>query len=1037
MNLARFTVRRPVFTVMAVLIVMILGGIAFWRLPVDLMPDITSPTLSVSATYKNANPEEIEQMVTRPLEEALSAVPGVEEVSSTSTEGQASLRLTFAWGTDLDVAANDVRDRIDRVLSRLPDDVDRPMLRKFDLASFPVLILGASSDLDPISMRKLIEDQVKFRIERIPGVAALDIWGGLEREIHVDLDLERLRAYDLALDQVLARIRQGNVERPAGTVRQGHLDIRVRVPGYFSSMAELRDTVVMERSGVPVLLSDLAEVRDAWEKPTRLVRVNGRSGLRLSINKQSGANTVAVAQAALEEIARINQDLPQINIVPIIDSSTFIQRSISNLGMAAIFGGVLAVLVLLCFLHDLRSTLVIAAAIPVSIIATFAMVFFSGYTLNIMTLGGLALGVGMLVDNAIVVLENIVRLRGNGQAPAVAAVDGSDEVSSAIVASTLTTLVVFLPMVFVQGMAGVMFKQLAMVVSFALLCSLAAAVTLVPMLASRWLRGITAESRPIQETPRLFARAGMLSVRLMTRAENFYERILHAALDRKAVVIGGAFLLMIGSLFFIPLIGTELMPETDEGEVRIEGEMEAGARLEVMEKTFIEVENVVRREVPEMESMVVSLGGNPWRATGSHNGQVRINLKPLAQRSRSSNAIADDLRRKLAHIRGITLRPRAGQGLFIMRMGSAGGEKVSVELRGHDFDVANDLAQQVCLVVERTPGVTDARISREAGTPEERILVDRRKAADLGLTVEQIALALETALGGTSAGYYREDGDEYRILVKSTKAEEQPLAQLLDIVLISRAGLPVVLRNVVRSETSSGPVMIERQNQERIITVSANISGRDMGSVIADIRAGLRSVAVPRGFSIAFGGDYEEQQKAFRELLFSLGLAVLLVYMVMACQFESLRDPLVVMFSVPMAIVGVIVMLLLTGTTFNIQSFIGCIMLAGIVVNNAILLVDHTNLLRRRDRMELRAAIAEAGRRRLRPILMTALTTSLGLAPLAIGLGDGGEAQAPMARAVIGGLFSATLVTLVLVPIIYFVFEKHRSKPQVVGHNHA
>ncbi|MFN2351071.1 MAG: efflux RND transporter permease subunit, partial [Kiritimatiellia bacterium] len=398
MKLAGFTVRRPVFTSMATLIVMILGGIALWRLPVDLMPDVTYPTLSVSTSYANTSPEEMEELVTRPLEEALSAVPGVEEIISTSSEGASSLRISFAWGTDLDVAANDIRDRLDRAIARLPDDVDRPMLRKFDLASFPVMILGAAGEFDPIELRRLVEDQVKFRLERVPGVASLDIWGGLEREIQVDLDLDRVRAYNLSLSQVLARIRQGNVEKPAGTVRQGHLDLRVRVPGYFQSVEELRDTIVMEQAGVAVRLQDVASVVDAWEKPTRLVRVNGRPGLRLALNKQSGANTVAVAREALRELERINLELPHLEISPIIDSSMYIRRSLKNLGMAAGFGGLLAVLVLLVFLRDFRSTLVIAVAIPVSVVATFAMIYFNGYTLNIMTLGGLALGVGMLVD---------------------------------------------------------------------------------------------------------------------------------------------------------------------------------------------------------------------------------------------------------------------------------------------------------------------------------------------------------------------------------------------------------------------------------------------------------------------------------------------------------------------------------------------------------------------------------------------------------------------------------------------------------------
>jgi HAE1 family hydrophobic/amphiphilic exporter-1 len=1025
MKLAAFSVNRPVFTSMATLIVMILGGMALLRLPIDLMPDITYPTLSVTTTYANASPEEIEELVTRPIEEALSAVTGVEEISSSSSEGVSSVRIGFTWGTDLDAAANDVRDRLDRVTGALPDDADKPMLRKFDLASFPVLILGAASDLDPLAMRKLVEDQVKYRIERVPGVASLEIMGGLEREIHVDLDLARVRAYGLPLNQVFARIRAANVDRPAGTIRQDHLDLRVRVPGYFQDLEELRETVILERDGVAVRLREVATVRDAHEKPTRLVRVNGRPGVRLSVNKQSGTNTVAVAEAAKAEIARINRDLPQLNIIPIIDSSRYIRNSIRNTGRAALFGGLLAVLVLLLFLRDIRATGVVAATIPVAVVATFAMIYFGGYTLNLMTLGGLALGIGMLVDNSIVVLENIVRVRtAERLSPQDAAVAGADEVTSAIVASTLTTLVVFLPLVFVRGMSGIMFKQLSVVVGFALLCALVAAVTLVPMLAARMLR---AAGTGVPTPPPAPTRGE----RLFLAMEDGYRDLLRWTLAHRAVVGIAVVLALAAVIPLARLVGTELMPATDEGEVRLEGEMQAGASLETVDRQFRAIEEMVRREVPEMESMVVSLGGTPWRSSGSHTGQSRISLKPLGERTRSSEEIAGLLRQKLARIPGMVVRARSGQGLFIFRMGAAGGEQATVDIRGHDFAAVDALAVVVRDAMAEIAGITDVRISREPGAPERRVWIDRDKAADLGLTVTDVAQALETVLGGIGAGQYREDGDEYDILVKSTQAEHLPLDEILDLNLVNRRGETVVLRNVVRVETASGPVIIERKDQERIVTVAGNVGDRDLGSIFGELRERLQPVPVPPGLAIVFSGDYEDQQQAFRELFLSLALAIVLVYMVMACQFESLRDPFVVMFAVPLAGIGVVLALFLTRTTLNVQSFIGCIMLAGIVVNNAILLVDHTNLLRRRDGLELRAAIEEAGRRRLRPILMTSLTTMLGLLPLALGWGEGGEAQAPMARVVIGGLASATFITLLVVPIVYSLFEQRQPRTAI------
>jgi HAE1 family hydrophobic/amphiphilic exporter-1 len=579
-------------------------------------------------------------------------------------------------------------------------------------------------------------------------------------------------------------------------------------------------------------------------------------------------------------------------------------------------------------------------------------------------------------------------------------------------------------------MSGVMFKQLSVVVTFSLLCSLAISLTLVPMLSARIL---SSRSRDMTGRRTLGQRLYESSGRLLAGLENSYKGFLHAALRHRILVVLAAMAIMGAVLLLTPYIGVELMPSTDEGEVRAEAEMEVGTRLDLLDSKFRVLEEIVNQAVPEIRNVVTNVGGSRWFGGGGHTGDIRIALVPQSQRTRSSQQIADDLRRKLSGIPGTTVRTRAGQGLFIMRMGTAEANKVIVEIRGHDFKTADLLAQRVNEIVVGVEGVADTRISRDPGGPEELILIDRQKAADMHLTVSRIANALQTILSGTRAGYYRQAGDEFAILVKLRDAEKADLQDILNLTLTNSDGQPVVLRNVVDTTPRSGPVMIERKDQERMITVTAEISGRDMGSVIEDIRERLHAVPVPAQFTIGFGGDYEEQQKSFRELLFSCVLALVLVYMVMACQFESLRDPFVVMFSVPLAAIGVILMLFFSATTFNIQSFIGCIMLGGIVVNNAILLVDHTNLLRRRDGLAIREAIEEAGRRRLRPILMTATTTVTGLVPLALGLGEGGEAQAPMARAVIGGLLSSTLITLVFVPVVYSLFERHAWRAEAGG----
>ncbi len=1022
MKVSRFSVNRPRLTMMVCLIIFIIGGMAFRRLPIDLMPDITYPTLSVYANYENASPEEIEELVTRPIEEAMSAVPGVEEVTSDSEEGSSSVRVSFSWGTDLDAAASDVRDRLDRVIRSLPEDMDRPMLRKFDPSSMPIMIMGASSNLDSIQIRRIIDDQVKYRIERVPGVAALDVWGGLEREIHVNLDVDKVKARGIPLDQVLGSISAAKVTLPAGNVEHGNYQIIVRTPGEYTDLTQIRETVVAEKDGVFVQLKDIADIEDTHQKITRIVRVNGKPGIQLSITKQSGKNTVEVAERVLQEVKNINRDIPQIRLIPIIDSSDYIKRSISSVSSSAIYGGIFAVFVLLFFLRNIRSTAIVAVAIPLSVVATFVLIYFYGFTINIMTLGGLALGIGMLVDNSIVVLENIYRLQESGLKSKQAAIQGSEEVASAVIASTLTTVAIFLPLIFVEGMSGVMFKQLAIVVSFALLCSLLVSLAVIPMLASKYLRHVGIEHF---KKDTIFKKLFRTSSRMLAGLENLYRNILQYALVHRARVLIGAAFILILSLLMISFIGVELMPQGDEGEVRVYGDLEVGTRLSLTDEKFKYIDKVVTGEVPEIKSMVTSIGG--WSET--HEGSIRISLVPQSERSRSSEEIAQELRKRLSGIPGMSIRTRAGTGMFTRMLAGRGGgsERIEIEIRGFDLNIADNLAKQIEDAVKEVEGITDTRISRETGKPEYLVNVNRERAADMKLTVASIARMLQTSIGGSTAGYYREDGNEYRILVRLKDAENLELNDILNLTILNSDGEPVILKNVVDVAMHSGPVEIERRDQERVVTVTANYAERDMGSILGDIKDRLQEIPVPRGFDIGFTGEYEQQQETFGELAVVMVLALLIVYMVMVSLYESFRDPFVVMFSIPPAAIGVVWMLFITGTTFNMQSIIGCIMLAGIVVNNAIVLVDHINLLRVRDKMPLKDAIEEAGRRRLRPILMTAFTTILALTPMATGFGEGGEFQAPLARAVVGGLLSATLITLVVVPVVYYIFER-RSK---------
>jgi hydrophobic/amphiphilic exporter-1 (mainly G- bacteria), HAE1 family len=1016
-SLAQNSVRRPITTAMFFLIVILLGGIAFSRLPVDLMPELTYPTLTVRTDYPNVGPQEVEDLVTRPMEEAVAAIAGVEEITSTSSEGESAVRVSFTWGTDLDAAAEEVRSRIDRVRGQLPEEAETPSVFKFDLASFPILFLGVSSpSLGPIELREFTEERVERRLERVAGVASIDIRGGLRREVQVSLDRNKMLALGLSADQVTRLLRQENLNRPAGKVEEGNLDVYLRTVGEYRAATEIGSTVVTVRDGVPIYLRDIADVRDGVQEVTSLVRINGEPGIRLALNKQSGANTVQVARTVLSEVERINQDFPEIRVIPIIDTSEYIQQAISNVRGSALLGGLLAVVILLFFLRSGRSMLVIATAIPISVVATFALVYFTGYTLNIMTFGGLALGVGMLVDNAIVVLENIFRKREEGMPPERCAVEGTQEVALAITASTLTTIAVFLPILFMEGVSGVMYKQLAVVVAFSLAASLVVALALIPVLSSRLLGRGEAHATRWKPVERFYG----WSERSLGGLEQRYRRRLRWALDHRGYVVFGALGLFLASLLLVPRIGSELLPKTDEGEVRINAEMSVGTRLEVMDETFRQIEEVVRREVPEVESMLTSIGGGGWRASGGHTGDIRITLIGQSERDRSSEEIAEALREPLAGIPGAKIRTREGSGLFILNMAFGGGDSgLSVEVRGYDMDTGYQLAEQVQETLAGIEGVSDVRIGRDPGRPERVIKINREKIARLGLSVNQVAEIIETNLAGSRATVLRQSGREYDIVVRLAEPQRNLLEDVERVSLVSASGETVPLRSVVDISFAKGPVIIDRKDQERVINVSANVTGRDLGSVAEDARLALRAVDVPDGLAIVFGGEYEEQQQARTQLLVTMLLAILLVYMVMAAQFENLFDPFVVMFSIPMAFVGVFFTLWITGTTFNVQSYIGMVMLAGIVVNNAIVLVDYTNLMRRQHGYSLIEAVVESGRRRLRPILMTTSTTVLGLVPLAIGLGEGAEVQASMARVVIGGLTVSTLVTLVLVPVVY------------------
>lgn len=1010
MNLAGASVARPVFASMVTAMVVALGLVSLGRLRTDMLPAVELPTCTVRTNYEGASPEVVERLVTQIIEEIVATVPGVQELTSESSEGRSRVTVRFAFGVDLDEAAIELQSRIEDELSELPEDIDRPRVSKFDIASFPVVILGVSGNIDPVELTELVEDQVRFRFARVPGVAQVDVWGGYPREVRVELDPARLDALGIPMSQVLEALRSANLDRPAGKLEDGPMEVTLRAPAEFASLDEIRETVVAETANGAVMIGDLAKVEDTFQKLTRHVRVNGELGTRVAIRKQADANTVEVARRVLEEVEATNRAFPQLQVVAVSNQGDFIERSISNVANSVLYGGGFAVLVLLAFLRSARSTLVIASAIPISVIATFALMEFMGFTLNLMTLGGLALGVGMMVDSSVVVLENIYRRRSEDGVDAKdAAVTGASEVATAIVASTITTLVIFLPLAFVRGVAGLLFQELALVIAFSLVCSLLVSLSLVPVLASRLLAGESSSASGLKAGSSPLDRAYLAVLRRATRHPVLVALIAAAAFG--------------ASLLLVPLVGSEFIPPSDEGEVRVTGEMVNGTRLDIVDRQTRIIEDRVVDLVPEARAYVTSVGPS-YRSAVTARGQVSLTLVPSAERERSNAEIAEVLREELTGtVAGMQIRTRAPQGQFLLQRVLGSDEGLQVEVRGFDLDVLSGLGLRVADLVQGVPGVTDVEVSQQAGIPETELVVDRRKVADVGLSVRDVTRVLETGFAGTQAGEYRTEGNAYRILVQLEDAEKRTIDEVLDLTLNTPEGWPVALRNLVQVRSGEGPLIIERRNQERLVKVTANVAGRPEGDVAREVQARLDELPRPSGHELVVAGNYEEQERATRELGLAFLLAVALVYMVLACQYESLRDPLIVMLSVPLAAIGVLVTFVATDTTMNLQSAIGCIMLGGIVVNNAILLVDQAARLHDGGMAAAEAAV-EAGRRRLRPILMTTLTTVLALMPLFLGIGEGADAQAPLARAVVGGLVGSSLITLLLVPAAFVLSRR-------------
>jgi HAE1 family hydrophobic/amphiphilic exporter-1 len=1004
------SIRRPVATTMVYLILIVVGVVSFRTLPVDLLPKVEFTELTVRVRYPNVGPEEVEEIITDPIENAVSGLPNLERITSRSEEGSCRIRLRFARGTNIDEAANDLRAALDRLRDELPVEAEAPEIFKLDLDMIEVVSLAATSTRDLESLTRLLEQDLARRFEQIPGVGAINVRGGIYREIRVNLDRDRLRATGLTALDVQQSLARENVTLPAGTVKRGIDDLRVRAIGEYQSVDQLARTVIASRRGMPIRVRDVAEVRDFYEDVRYLVEMNGVPAITLAIQKQSGANTVAVARGVRREVERINRERDDVHLAVVSDQSEFIRQSIANVRSSALWGSLLAVVVLYVFLRNRSGTAIIALSIPISVIATFGLLYFAGLTLNQMTFGGLALGVGLIVDNAIVVLESIVRKRQEqGESAEAAASAGTREVAGAIVASTLTTCVIFLPVVFARTTSGALFQALALVVVFALACSLLVALTLVPMLASRYGKFGDATER------------GSSAIALPTfrRVEAWYTRMLGVVVRRRKVLVFAVTAAMLtGALLLWPLIPVELSPQTDADEIDVELEMARGTNIAVARSYLGELQGKVRRAVPAGN---VQLSATEVRGDSA---AVELKLKPLDRRNMGSTELADLVRNAVdGQVPGAEIKVEAQQGLWMLnRVFRSGGSQgaLEIELRGWDLDRADHLAAEIRRRLERLAGIADVEVSRREGQPEERIVLNRERMAEVGLSVREVGRTLQANVGGLEAGRYREGGDEFPIVVRLRPEDRLNARDLDNVALRALDGSIVPISTLVSRERARGPVEIERVDAQRVTYISANLeAGVALGDAVQRIRRELRDLDLPDGFALMFGGQYEEQLAARRDFVVAIVMALVLVYMIMAAQFERFLDPLIVMLSVPVALVGVVPMLLLTSTTLNMQSVMGLVMLIGIVVNNAIVLVAAVNMLRRERGMQVAEAVVEAGRLRLRPILMTTATTVLGLVPLALGWGTGAEIQAALARVVIGGLLASTLVTLVLIPVAY------------------
>ncbi|MBC7327371.1 efflux RND transporter permease subunit [bacterium] len=1030
MNIAEFSVKRPITVLMVIMAVFLLGFVSLSRLKIDLLPDITLPVVTVTTLYPGAGPEEVESFVTKPIEEAAGLVKNLDEISSYSMEGVSSVMVRFKWGTDIDYGAMELKEKIDPVIDQLPSEAHRPVITKIDISAMIPVVGIALTGADLQTLRDLADNVVKKDLERVTGVAMATPMGGLEREIRVEVNPSRLKAYGLAIEQVVQAISAENRNLPTGYLRGPHNEYLVRAVGEVRNPQELGDITLTIKNGAPILLKDVAVIKDTTKEPTSYARVNGKPAVTVMVYKQSGTNTVDVSERVQKAMKDIQKELPPgVSMQLVMDQADYIKKSIKNLEDVALEGAFLAVLIIFFFLTTLRGTFVIALSIPISLFVAFIYMFFSGTTMNIVTMGGLVIAIGRIIDDSIVALENIYRHIERGEAPKTAAVEALKEIGMPIVASTLTTIAAFFPILFITGITQQMFSAMVLVFSVALLTSMFVAFFVVPMLSSRILRPLEEEKRKKNILDKLVDgfQAGYRVV------EELYKGMLRWVLRHRIATIGIGIASFVISLFLVPIIGLEYIPALTN-TITLTVKTPVGTRLEETDRVISEAEKYFA-QVPEFEVYTAYCGGGGGRGPGgaaaamamggvnpAQSGRIMGRLKPMRELKRSVEEIKDWLRERIYKI------PKAKFSFMemtsILTGGRGGMADIDVEIRGDDLPTLANLANELAKRMKKIPGVYDVDLSWTAGAPEYQVIIDREKARTFGITAGQIGSALYTLLGGQQVTKYREKGKEYDITVQapaSLREWENTLRKMPLYSPVTKSTIP--LEMVAQVVLTTGPSLITRRQLTRTIDVTAAKGNRALSDIVRDIQRELVMMNLPAGYTTTIRGTEESRREAFSGLFIALVAAIFLIYIILASQFESLVQPLVVMTAIPMALIGVMLGLLLGGQTISVLSMLGILMLVGIVISNSVLLVQFINLQRERG-LETNDAILVAGPIRLRPILMTALGTIFAMIPMALAIREGSEMFKPLAIAVLGGLTTSTFLTLLFVPAIYSILDE-------------